>query len=551
MAWARVALGILLLLGTALPARADDEDAYRALADDLIRHMAARFEQGVWRIAVAPIDQSLLPLEQSQLQRIAGGLERGLQQGLLPGRLRRLRPRDHRSRPLTIQLVENARLGEVLANASFTVQRDVTAVLEQAERIDALILLQDGAPLPRGGVRVSFRASGVGERGQGLVFGVSRPVRLDDLDLAPGLRFQAALVKCAAALADQLQGPQRDAALAARVRLAGAAETHPFLSLAARQFQARLREQARGGQSARAGLTWVVSAADLGDRVDLLFVLQDASWAVVDQCRTAVRADDPIFDAYPPLKAATGPDGPEGQTAEAAIGADFRRTEAEAAAVMLARARLIAIQVGEAPPPIPMVRTGEQAIGLMRYLELGLPYRERVFRAPGGDSGRTVRVQVAAKIRTLATDRAFAPEAEVQPNSLRAGDVVRVRLRGTDRPIYFGLYAWSADDRVVRLIPGPATQEGEAALLPARADRESAWHVAPLPGAAVSNEAFLLVWADRPFDAGTLAGPAGRTLEESLANAVYAGPFFDRLADLVDRGLRLKVLPYAVRQSAR
>ena len=126
---------------------------------------------------------------------------------------------------------------------------------------------------------------------------------------------------------------------------------------------------------------------------------------------------------------------------------------------------------------------------------------------------------------------------------------MRQSVPGERRRAYVSVFAWQADDGVVRLYPGRRAETfpvDAGGMLELPGLGEPACGVAPLPGEAASHEALIVLAGAAPYDPDRLAPPALGSAEASLRAAASADAFFDALAALDLAAFDLAVVPYRV-----
>ena len=131
----------------------------------------------------------------------------------------------------------------------------------------------------------------------------------------------------------------------------------------------------------------------------------------------------------------------------------------------------------------------------------------------------------------------------------RAMEPIAIAIR-CEEALHLGVFAWGADNRVVRLYPGDrarlVARPGETLILPRPG--EGRILSAPMPGSGnrEDHEALVVVAAPRPLDFAALAPEVGGTLSETLERADDGSRFFEALADQNPARMALIWLPYQV-----
>ena len=241
-------------------------------------------------------------------------------------------------------------------------------------------------------------------------------------------------------------------------------------------------------------------------------------------------------------------------TAEAVISARLDRDAALRAARNLTRARVVAQALELPPPRVTEVRTEEDAVAAFEgFLDAGLPVVEhfREVRVVDGarETQERIAVHLVARVVPVGTLVRPAVSARLGHNVYRAMEPISIEIR-SEEAVHIGVFAWGADNRVVRLYPRGrarlAARAGETVILPRPG--EGRILSAPMPGSGnrEDHEAFVVVAAPRPLDFAALAAEAGATLTETLDQADEGSRFFAALAAQDPARMALIWLPYQV-----
>ena len=242
--------------------------------------------------------------------------------------------------------------------------------------------------------------------------------------------------------------------------------------------------------------------------------------------------------------------------AEAVVSARLDQASALRAARNLARARVVSQALGLPPPHVTEVTTEEDAVmAFGGLLDAGLPVDERFFeiRPEGGAGGEErVAVRLAARVVPLGAVIRPAVSARLDRTVYKAREVpIRMEIRSEERA-YLGVYAWGADNRVVRLYPRAgetlAIGAGETVFLPGRGEGRLLTAPLPVPGNREDHEAIVVVAAPQPLDFSALAAGAGETLSGTMARAVDGSGFLAALAGLDPARMSVTWLPYSVHE---
>ena len=136
----------------------------------------------------------------------------------------------------------------------------------------------------------------------------------------------------------------------------------------------------------------------------------------------------------------------------------------------------------------------------------------------------------------------------LEKSELRENEPVRIEL-SADEAVHAAVFAWGADNRIVRLYPNPNAPDlrleaGRHVVLP-RAGEGYIWS-APMPGNAEDHEAFIVLAAGERLAFEGLTRRAGDSVEKTMLAGVPATSFFAALAKLDTSHLALIVLPCRV-----
>lgn len=234
--------------------------------------------------------------------------------------------------------------------------------------------------------------------------------------------------------------------------------------------------------------------------------------------------------------------------AEAIVSDRLDTASARRAARNLARARVIAQALGLDAPPVDEVRTQADAVAALReYLDKGLPVDEQFHDLPMGEGSR-IGVRLVAKVVPVGTVSQPAMAAKLPQTVFEALEPITVELR-SEAKVYLGMFAWGADNKVVRLYPMAAQREltieaGDVVILPAQG--EGTIRAAPLPGNLEDHEALIVVAATENVDYGKVAPIVGTTTAETMGRAVDGGRFLATLASMDPSRMSVTVLSYQV-----
>ena len=244
--------------------------------------------------------------------------------------------------------------------------------------------------------------------------------------------------------------------------------------------------------------------------------------------------------------------------AEAVVSGRLDRASARRAAVNLARARVVSQALGLPPPPITEVRTETDAVvALGGLLDEGLPVDER-FREvpPEGGSGEEERVAVRLAARVVSVGNFIRPAVSARLDRAVYKTKVPIRIEiQSEEKAYLGVFAWGADNRVIRLYPQAGSLlvigAGETVFLPRRSDKIDFFSAPlPVPGNREDHEAFVIVATPNPLDYAPLAAQAvtNEGLTGTMKRAVDGSGFLAALAAQDPARMAVIWLPYSVHE---
>ena len=161
-----------------------------------------------------------------------------------------------------------------------------------------------------------------------------------------------------------------------------------------------------------------------------------------------------------------------------------------------------------------------------------------------------VAVYLQARVAPLGFVGRPKVAATLDRERYRAGEPITIMIN-SDEPVHLGLFAWGADDSVVRLYPAKSTQTlmldaGEKLVLPRRDLDEPYIMSGPLPGHDEDHEAFIVVATPHPADFSALANATGTSVADTINQARGAAAFFAGLAELDRARMTVVVLLYQV-----
>ena len=280
----------------------------------------------------------------------------------------------------------------------------------------------------------------------------------------------------------------------------------------------------------------------------------------------AAAGADIVLVSLPPelAEGSVRPSGPADGTgrtweavAEAVVSARLDRRAARRAARNLARARVVAQALGLPPPRVTEVRTEADAIAPFEdFLDAGLPVDERFLPVASEGAAGGAEERLAVRLLARVVPVGVAPgrpvlHARLGRTVFRAMEPISLEIR-SEEAVHLGVFAWGADNRVVRLYPRGASRlsarAGELLVLPRSGEERILSVPMPEPGNREDHEAIVVVAssASTPLDFTALAPEVGVSLDETLKRAVDGSRFFAHLAARNPARMTLRWLPYQV-----
>ena len=236
--------------------------------------------------------------------------------------------------------------------------------------------------------------------------------------------------------------------------------------------------------------------------------------------------------------------------AEAVVSDRLDAASARRAARNLARARVIAQALGLAAPAVDEVRTEADGVAALgAFLDEGLPVDERFHDLIVDDASR-IGVRLRAKVVPVGTVSRPAVTAKLQKTVFKAMEPISIELRSAAK-VHLGVFAWGADNRVVRLYPkgaqGQLTMEaGEVMILPSLGEGRIRSEPLRKQGNLEDHEALIIVGATEVVDYSRLAPAVGATFAETMERAKDGGEFIAALRTARPSRLSIATLSYQV-----
>ena len=236
--------------------------------------------------------------------------------------------------------------------------------------------------------------------------------------------------------------------------------------------------------------------------------------------------------------------------AEAVVGPRLDAASARRAARNLARARVIAQALGLDAPAVDEVRSEADAVAALgEYLGKGLPVDEQ-FHDLAVDDGSRIGVRLGAKVVPVGVVSAPALTAKLPKTVFKAMEPITVELR-SEAKVYLGVFAWGADNRVVRLYPTDGQRQltmeaGEVLVLPPHGEGRIRSEPLRTEGNLEDHEALIVIAATESVDYGALAPEAGATLTETMERSVNGWRFLAALAKARLGRISVDILSYQI-----
>lgn len=238
---------------------------------------------------------------------------------------------------------------------------------------------------------------------------------------------------------------------------------------------------------------------------------------------------------------------------EAVLSPKLDRDAALRAARNLARARVVAQALGLPGPAVNLIRSeADAAHVLTQSLARGIPVEERFIDAePSQDNGR-LAVELRARVLPVGQTLRPAVNARLNKSAFRALEPILIDL-SSEATAFLGIYAWGADNRVVRLYPSPqaptlAVEPDRPLLLPSPGQGDILSMPLPIADNPEDHEAIIVIAGTAPQDFAALAPMAGENLSKTMAASVDGSQFFNALGKTDLSRMSVTILPYQVRR---
>ena len=241
------------------------------------------------------------------------------------------------------------------------------------------------------------------------------------------------------------------------------------------------------------------------------------------------------------------------QAAAEAVASDrLDAASARCAARNLARARVMAQALGLDAPAVDEVRTEADAVAALgEYLSKGLPVDEQFHDHKSGvDEGSRIGVRLTARVAPVAVVTRPVVTAKLPKKVFKAMEPITIELR-SEAKVHLGVFAWGADNKVVRLYPNTAGRQltmeaGEVLVLPSQGEGRIRSEPLRVEGNLEDHEALIVVAPTTGVEYGELAPVAGATFAETVGRAQDGGRFLEALAMTAPSRMVVSVLSYQV-----
>jgi len=234
---------------------------------------------------------------------------------------------------------------------------------------------------------------------------------------------------------------------------------------------------------------------------------------------------------------------------EAVVSVRLDRDAAVRAARNLARARVISQALGLRGPAVTVVENEADAARLVQYLGQGVTRDER-FRTLAADGDR-ITYRVKARVVPVGSTAAPTISAGLNKPVYAAMEPIEITV-SSPVTAHVGIFAWGADNMVVRLYPNQTVPEvvleaDETVIFPLSGEG-IVIRSAPMPisGNREDHEAIIVVASSKPIDFAKLAAMAGQSVHETMDFAVPASNFLNALGRLDLTRTSILILPYQV-----
>ena len=185
------------------------------------------------------------------------------------------------------------------------------------------------------------------------------------------------------------------------------------------------------------------------------------------------------------------------------------------------------------------------------YLSRGLPVDEQFQdHTLGVDDGSRIGVRLIARVVPVGLVSRPVVTAKLPKKVFKAMEPITIELRSEAR-VHLGVFAWGADNKVVRLYPNAAATQltmeaGEVLVLPSQGEGRIRSEPLRTAGNLEDHEALIVVAATTGVEYGDLAPVAGETLAETMGRAQDGGMFLAALASVGPSRMAVSVLSYQV-----
>jgi hypothetical protein len=232
----------------------------------------------------------------------------------------------------------------------------------------------------------------------------------------------------------------------------------------------------------------------------------------------------------------------------AKVSRGFNRVAAMRGARNLARARVIRLALGLEAPIVSIVRNGSDAVELLKDFSFGVTFDERFEVSKSTGAQELVGVSLKAKVAAVSREGAPKLSASLNKELYRSHEPMRISISSATSS-QLGLFAWFANNRVVRIYPNNSVpdimiaENGQLNLPYQNTEIRSI----PLPGNVSDFESLIVIANSEPVNFESLAPLPGSNVGKSIKRSVPAHDFLFELSNLNLSKTRVIFLPYQVR----
>jgi len=234
-------------------------------------------------------------------------------------------------------------------------------------------------------------------------------------------------------------------------------------------------------------------------------------------------------------------------TAEAVISRGFNKKAALRGARNLARARVIRQALGFDAPVVSVVRSGGDAVHVLKAFSHGITIDERLEPVNPGNPGNRVKIRVKAKVKPVSRGAAPNLSARLNKEVYFSREMMKIII-SAESTCHIGLFAWSANSRIVRIYPNQfftdiVIEKNGVLELPYKGIKLAS---VPLPGNFSDFESFIIIANSDPVNFEALAPLPGSNVKATIKNSIPVPDFLSELSNFDLNKTRIIFLPYQV-----